>query len=220
MPRITARDLALIAAFAALIAALTMPGALELPGGVPITLQTLGVMLAGAILGARNGALAVTVYVVLGLIGLPILAGATGGLGVLVGPTGGFLVGFIPGALVIGWLTQRLLPKYRLLPALAATAAGGILVVYLVGVPWFLAVTGMPLGGALGLAVLPFLPGDVIKVVVTVLVAAAVHRARPGFLAAKPWPWAARRAAAVAAVPVAAATLDAAPAAADEAGSH
>src|SRR5688572_3017372 len=108
--RSSARDLAQIAVFAALIAALTLPGAIPIGIGVPITLQTLGVMLAGAILGARKGALAVTVYVALGLAGLPILAGGTAGLGVLAGPSGGFLLGFIPGAFVVGWIVERFAP--------------------------------------------------------------------------------------------------------------
>ena len=134
--RSSARDLAQIAVFAALIAALTLPGAIPIGIGVPITLQTLGVMLAGAILGARKGALAVTVYVALGLAGLPILSGGTGGLGVLVGPTGGYLLGFILGAYVIGWLAERLTPRLKFWTLLIATSVGGILAVYLVGIPW------------------------------------------------------------------------------------
>ena len=138
--RSSARDLAQIAVFAALIAALTLPGAIPIGIGVPITLQTLGVMLAGAILGARKGALAVTVYVALGLAGLPILSGGTGGLGVLVGPTGGYLLGFILGAFVIGWLAERLTPRLKFWTLLIATSVGGILAVYLVGIPWLAAV--------------------------------------------------------------------------------
>ena len=187
--RNSARDLAQIAVFAALIAALTLPGAIPIGIGVPITLQTLGVMLAGAILGARKGALAVTVYVVLGLAGLPILAGGAGGLGVLVGPTGGYLLGFIPGAFVIGWLAERLTPRLKFWTLLIATVTGGIIAVYLVGIPWLAAVTGMPIGAAIVAGGLPFLLGDVIKAIVAALVAAAVHRAWPGLIAEKSWPW-------------------------------
>ncbi|MEJ3405065.1 biotin transporter BioY [Rathayibacter sp. YIM 133350] len=177
--RFGARDLAQIAVFAALIAALTLPGAIPVGAfGVPITLQTLGVMLAGAILGARNGTLAVTLYVALGLAGLPVFAGGTAGLGVLVGPTGGFLVGFIPAAFVIGWLTERILPRYPLWAGLLVTALGGIVVDYAIGVPWMAIVLGIPLFPAL-LGMLPFLPGDLVKVIVTALVAKAVHRALP-----------------------------------------
>lgn len=187
--RSSARDLAQIAVFAALIAALTLPGAIPIGIGVPITLQTLGVMLAGAILGARKGALAVTVYVALGLAGLPILAGGTGGLGVLVGPTGGYLLGFILGAFVIGWLAERLTPRLKFWTLLVATVAGGVVAVYLVGIPWLAAVTGLPIGAAIAAGSLPFLIGDAIKAVIAALVAAGVHRAWPGLIAERSWPW-------------------------------
>lgn len=193
--RSTARDLAQIAVFAALIAGLTLPGAIPVGFGVPITLQTLGVMLAGVMLGARKGSLAVLVYAVLGLAGLPILAGGAAGLGVLAGPSGGFLVGFIPGAFAIGWLTERFAPRLRFWPLLLASALGGIVVVYLIGVPWMAVVTGLPLGQAFLAAGLPFLPGDVVKAVIAAAVAASVHRAWPGLVTPRDWPWARRRAA-------------------------
>lgn len=187
--RSTAGDLAQIAVFAALIAALGLPGALYLGGAaVPITFQTLGVMLAGAILGARKGFLSVLLFLALVAAGLPLLSGGRGGLGVFVGPSVGYLLGWLLGVLVIGWLTARLLPRYRVLPALGATALGGIVAVYLVGVPVFAAITGTPIGAAL-LGATVFLPGDAIKVVVTVLVAKGVHRAWPGLITPRPWPW-------------------------------
>ncbi|GAA1949644.1 biotin transporter BioY [Agromyces allii] len=185
----TATDLAQIAVFAALIAALGLPGALSIGGAaVPITFQTLGVMLAGAILGARKGFLSVLLFIALVAAGLPLLSGGRGGLGVFVGPSVGYLLGWLLGALVIGWATARLLPKYRILPALLWTALGGIVAVYLVGVPVFAVITGTPLGVALAGSLL-FLPGDLIKVVVTVLVAKGVHRAWPGLIAPRTWPW-------------------------------
>jgi biotin transport system substrate-specific component len=187
--RSTAGDLAQIAVFAALIAALGLPGALYLGGtAVPITFQTLGVMLAGAILGARKGFLAVLLFIALVAAGLPLLSGGRGGLGVFIGPSVGYLLGWLLGAALIGWFTARLLPRYRVLPALGATALGGILAVYLVGVPVFAAITATPIGVAL-LGATAFLPGDVIKVVVTVLVAKGVHRAWPGLITPQPWPW-------------------------------
>ncbi|MFE6967576.1 biotin transporter BioY [Agromyces sp. NPDC057679] len=188
----TARDLAQIAVFTGLIAALGLPGALYLGGtAVPITFQTLGVMLAGAVLGARKGFLSVLLLLVLVAAGLPLLSGGRGGLGVFVGPSVGYLIGWLVGVAVIGWATARLLPRYRIVPALLWTALGGIVAIYLVGVPVFAAITGTPLGVAIvGSTV--FLPGDVLKVVVTVLVAKGVHRAWPGLIEPRTWPWARR----------------------------
>ncbi|MFB9309360.1 biotin transport system substrate-specific component [Agromyces hippuratus] len=196
--RSSARDLAQIAVFAALIAALGLPGALTIGGtAVPITFQTLGVMLAGAILGARKGTLSVLLFIALVAAGLPLLSGGRGGLGVFVGPSVGYLIGWLLGAAVIGWATARLLPRYPVVPALAWTALGGIVAIYLVGVPVFAAITGTPLGLAIsGSAV--FLPGDLLKVVVTVFVAKGVHRAWPGLIEPRSWPWAPRPGAVVA----------------------
>src|SRR5699024_7681850 len=111
--RFAARDLAQVAVFAALIIVLGFPGQFTVgSAGVPITLQTLGVMLAGAILGWRKGVASVLVVIVLSL-GLPILAGWRTGLSSLAGPTAGFLIGWIPAVLVIGALTQAMMPRYR-----------------------------------------------------------------------------------------------------------
>ena len=117
--RLNVRDLAQIAIFAALIAALGFPGAISLGASVvPITLQTLGVMLAGAILGARKGFLAVLLLLVLAAAGLPLLSGGSGGLVWFTSsPSAGYLYGWLLGVLVIGFLTARLLPRYRFWPA-------------------------------------------------------------------------------------------------------
>lgn len=184
--RSTARDLAQIAVFAALIAALGLPGQLHVAGlAVPITLQTLGVMLAGAILGARRSFLAVLVFEVLTLAGLPLLAGGRGGAGVFVGPSAGYLYGWLPGALVIGLLTQLWIPRCPrwLDPVwlrIAAVALGGIVVVYACGVAW-LVVKGTALWPAIaGNGV--YLLGDSLKVIVTALVTGQVARGYPGLI--------------------------------------
>ena len=177
-----ARDLAQIAIFAALIAALGLPGPLNI-GPVPITLQSLGVMFAGAILGPRKGSLAVLLFLVLTMVGLPLLAGARGGIGVFtVSPAAGSLYGWLLGAFVTGSLTARLLPKYPFWLALGATILGGIVAVYAIGIPVMALNLGLPLWTTLGLNV-AFIPGDLIKVVVTVLVARQVHKAYPGLIA-------------------------------------
>ncbi|TFB90683.1 biotin transporter BioY [Cryobacterium algoricola] len=180
---LTVRDLAQIAIFAALIAALGVPGPLSLGViAVPITLQTLGVMLAGAILGARKGFFAVLLLLALTAAGLPLLAGGRGGLAwFTTSPSAGYLYGWLIGVLVIGYLTGRLLPKYPFWPALGATVLGGIVVIYAVGVPVTAFTLHLPIWGAL-IDASKFLPGDLLKAVVTVLVARQVHRAYPGLI--------------------------------------
>jgi biotin transport system substrate-specific component len=178
--RSTARDLAQIAIFAALIAALGLPGSITIgSSGVPITLQTLGIMLTGAILGARKGFLSVLVFLVLTSAGLPLLAGGRGGLGIWAGPSAGYLVGWLAGVVVIGLLTARILPRYPLWQGIGINLLGGVLVIYLFGVTWLAIRTswGPAVTGAI-----PFLPGDVLKAVVAALVAKQVHRAYPGLI--------------------------------------
>lgn len=181
--RLPARDLALIALFAGLIAALGLPGTLNLFGNaVPITAQTLGVMLAGSILGARRGFFAVLVFLALVAAGLPLLAGGRGGLGVFAGPSVGYLLGWLPGVWLVGWLTEQTLArggKYSLPIGLAANLAGGILVVYALGIPlqaWRIGTSGVV---ATAIAALAYLPGDLIKAVVSTLVAKGVHAGYP-----------------------------------------
>ncbi len=179
-----ARDLAHIAVFAGLIAALGLPGGLHIGStSVMITFQTLGVMLAGALLGPRKGVLAVALFEVLVAAGLPLLSGQRSGiLWFTTAPSAGYPWGWLLGAAFIGLATQRLLPAYRLWLALPLTAVGGMLLVYAVGVPVTALNTGLPLG-AVFVDSLKFWPGDVLKVIVTVLIARQVHRAYPGLLA-------------------------------------
>ncbi|MFP5333773.1 MAG: biotin transporter BioY [Actinomycetes bacterium] len=178
--RLPARDLALVATFTALIAVLGIPGQLYVLGNsVPITLQTLGVMLAGSILGWKRGALAVVVLLALTAAGLPLLAGGRGGLGVFVGPSAGYLVGWILGAAVIGWLVERRLPGYDVRWGFLANVVGGIGAVYLVGIPVQAFVTGTSNLVAVAVASAVFLPGDLVKALVATTVAAGVHRGYP-----------------------------------------
>ena len=173
------RDTAQIVVFAALIAALTVFGSFAI-GPVPLTLQTLGVLLAGALLGPRKGPLAVALYLFVGALGVPVFANGAGGLGAFIGPTGGFLIGFVLAAWVVGVLTARILPAYPFFPALAITLLGGISV-YAIGVPWL----AIQLGPAVLPSLVVFIPGDLIKVVATVLIATSVHRALPGLFGSR-----------------------------------
>ncbi|MGN0040076.1 MULTISPECIES: biotin transporter BioY [unclassified Rhodococcus (in: high G+C Gram-positive bacteria)] len=182
--RMPARDLAQIAVFAALIIALGLPGQITIgSSGVPITLQSLGVMLAGALLGARKGVLSVTTVIVIGL-ALPVLAGGRTTLTSLAGPTAGFLIGWIPAVAVIGWLSMRMLPRYRTVLGVGVNVLGGIVVLYALGIAGMVLRTDLTVWAAAA-ANVAFLPGDLIKAVVTAAVAAQVHRAYPALLAGR-----------------------------------
>lgn len=175
----TARDTVLIAIFAALTAALGLLPPLPVPViPVPVTAQSLGVMLAGLLLGPRRAALAMLTFLALVAIGLPLLAGGRGGLGVFAGPSVGYLVGWPLGAWVIGQLTCR---AEGVVPLAIACGVGGIAVVYACGVPGVALVSDVSLATA-ALASLAFLPGDVLKAALAVAVARSVRRAYPRIL--------------------------------------
>jgi biotin transport system substrate-specific component len=142
--------------------------AIPLPGNpVPLTLQTLGILVVGGALGLRRGGLAALLYVVAGLVGLPFFAESKGGLQVIWGATGGYLVGFVLAAALVGRLAELGWDR-RLGGALGATLLGTA-VIYLVGAPWLAVVTGVSLGDAVAEGVVPFLVADALK-----LLAAAV----------------------------------------------
>ncbi|WP_442970045.1 biotin transporter BioY [Rhodococcus sp. AW25M09] len=181
---VSARDMAQIAVFAALIAALGLPGSITVGfSGVPITLQTLGIILSGAILGARKGTAAVLVFLALTMMGLPLLAGGRTGLSAMAGPTVGYLIGWIPAAFLVGWFTARILPKYSIALGLLINAVGGILVVYVFGIIGLILRTDVGFWAAITSNGL-YLPGDIAKVVVATIVAKSVHRAYPGLIKA------------------------------------
>lgn len=182
-------DLAQAAVFAALIAALGLPGTISIgPSGVPLTLQTLGVMLAGSILGPRKGVLAVGLFAILAIAGLPILAGARTGLVALASPTAGFFVGWLPAVLVIGVLTAAMMPRYRVVWGVVINVVGGMVVIYAFGTVGLLLRTDLTWWAALTTNGI-YVPGDIAKAVLTAVVAAQVHRARPDLIT----PWRRRR---------------------------
>ena len=163
----------------ALFAALTAAGAfLRIPLGVSsITLQFLFTAMAGVLLGAGGGALSQAVYVALGLLGLPIFT-AGGGFGYVLQPTFGFLLGLIPAAAAIGAMTRRSTSPVRI--ALACVA--GLAVLYAIGVPYMALILngymgkGMSVSGLLWAGMLPFLPGDAIKIVITAVLCPLLRR--------------------------------------------
>jgi biotin transport system substrate-specific component len=131
-------------------------------GPIPITGQTFAVLLTGALLGSRLGAAAVIAYLIEGAIGLPFFAGATGGLIRFFGPTGGYLVAFPAAAFITGAFAEHGWDR-KYLSAAAAMAIGSALI-FLGGWAWYSVLTNTPLITAFKIAVLPFLPGDVIKI--------------------------------------------------------
>ena len=168
--------------FAGVVAALGLVPAFTPPGfSVPITAQSLGVMLAGAILGGRRGALALVLFLALVAVGLPLLAGGRGGLGVFAGPSVGFLVGYPVAAYVVGWLSERAGPTYKLHWGVVANLVGGVVVLYVFGIVGMAAVLGITPWAAT-VASWIYLPGDLVKVVVAAVVARGVHAAYPGLL--------------------------------------
>lgn len=185
MRRTSTTDLALVAVFTGLVAAFTLAPAIPVgPLGVPITLQTLAVALTAMIIGPWRGFVAVALYVVLGLAGLPILAGGGGGPGVVARPSFGYLVAFPLAALLIGLLSRWFMARFgraRALWLFLAGLAGSIVFVHPLGI------LGMSINGRIPLdkaflADMAYWPGDVIKNAIAALVAVAVLRAFPGLL--------------------------------------
>ncbi|SNY92656.1 biotin transport system substrate-specific component [Cohaesibacter sp. ES.047] len=175
------RQIAYIALFAALIAALGLLPPIPTPTGVPITAQTLGVMLAGTILGAKRGALASLLLVIIVLMGLPLLSGGRGGLGLLQGPTVGFLLGwpiasYFSGLIVGTWRKGNLF-----LVASVASIIGGIVVLYLCGVVGLIINTKLSVMEATMGSII-YVPGDIIKAIVAGFLTQAIAKARPNAL--------------------------------------
>ena len=163
-------------AFYALFAALTVicaQIAIPLPGNVPLSLATFAVMLSGALLGMFGGAVSQFVYVLLGAVGVPVFASFSGGLGRIVGPTGGYIIGYIFMALVIGLIVTKTKKKFYIY--LLAMVAGTI-VCYTLGTAWYVFSTKTALLPALTACVFPFLPGDAIKIILASLIACQLQK--------------------------------------------
>ncbi len=175
------RSLVMISIFAALIAALGLVPKLALASGVPITAQSLGIMLCGTILGARRGALAVLLFLLLVAVGLPLMAGGRGGLGLFVSPSAGYLVGFPLAALAAGLIMERMTSSSLFRSALVSALVGGVLVLHVPGIFGMAVTLDKSLFDATLLA-LPFLPGDIIKAVIAAFVTSGIARARPNSL--------------------------------------
>ena len=169
------KDMTMIALMTALIC---VAGPLSISiGPIPLTLSNFAVYLAAAVLGAKLGPLAVALYLLIGAVGVPVFSGFTGGVGKLIGVTGGYLVGYVPGAFIGGLAVkpgQREPEKKWLLPLCLAL---GTAVIYVLGTAWFMLQSGNSLAASLGMCVIPFLPGDAIKIVAATLLAWPVRKA-------------------------------------------
>ena len=173
------RNLVLCAMCAA-ITCILAPLSIPLAGGVPVSLATFAVMLSGVLLGGPLGALSQLIYVLLAAVGLPVLAGWTGGLGIVLGMTGGYIIGYIPCA----WLTGLIYKKYgetakkpvKILFMILGMTAGNI-VLYVIGTAWFMFITEMPLEASLAACVIPFIPGNIIKMAAVIIIGLPVENA-------------------------------------------
>jgi len=182
---LTGTNIALVSVFAGFIAASTLWSGVELAAGVPVTLQTFAVLLAGAVLGPWRGAAAVIIYLILGTAGLPIFANHTNGAVAWPSPTAGFLIGFIPAAFVTGWIVRGLRRRNALtfIGIFGAAIMGGIVVLYPIGWGYVAFRADLSFEQTVLFAV-PFAVGDIIKCVFVAMVASAVHRAYPWVLGA------------------------------------
>lgn len=176
------KSLTQIALFAALIAILGLIPKVDLLSGVPITAQSLGVMLCGTLLGARRGALAVLLFLALVAAGAPLLTGGRGGLAVFAGPSVGYLLGFPLAAYAAGWIALRAQAFGAALAAGFGAALGGVVLLNALGIAGMAVMLDKTYAQAALLA-LPFLAGDTIKAVLAGLITGYIARLRPEALA-------------------------------------
>ena len=174
-------ELVLIAMCAA-VTCILAPISVPLAGEVPISLCTFAVMLAAILLGA----LSQLIYVLLGSAGLPVFAGWTGGLGIVMGVTGGYIIGYIPMAFVTGLIYDKFGRNARgaaKILTMVLSMLAGTAVLYVLGTAWFIAQTHMNLAASMAACVIPFLPGDALKIAAVAVTAppieAAVRRIVP-----------------------------------------
>ena len=156
--------------FASLMAALMTAGAyISIPvGPVPIVLQNMFVFLAGLLLGSRWGLASVGVYLLAGACGLPVFAGGMGGIGRIFGPTGGYLIGYLPAVFIIGYISEK--GNHRIAWDIVGMVLGSI-VLYACGVTWLKTLTGLTWSKAFTIGMLPFLVGDALKIIAAAAIA-------------------------------------------------
>lgn len=152
---------------ALMTALLCVVGPMTIPvGPVPISLATLVVYLSGALLGAKQGTLAVAMYILIGSAGVPVFSGFSAGIQKIAGVTGGYMLGYLLCAATVGLAAERGKMRWTL----PAAMVFGTVLCYAVGTAWFMAQTGVNIAGALVSCVIPFLPGDVLKIIAAIAV--------------------------------------------------
>ncbi|CAM5777773.1 biotin transporter BioY [Cellulomonas persica] len=179
-----ATDLALVATFAAFLSACAIIPGIPTGTGVPVTLQTFGVVLAGLVLGWRRGALAVLLYLAVGFAGVPVFSGGTGGLAVLAGPSAGYLLAFPFAAALAGWLAgpaRAATGQARYLVLVASGVIGTALTIHPAGIVGMARHFHVTIGEAFGWGAV-YLPGDVVKNLLAAGVAMAVFAHYPDLL--------------------------------------
>ena len=167
-------------AIAAAIICVAAPFSVPLPGLVPISLATFAVYLAGGLLGPKRGSIAVVIYILIGAVGLPVFSGFSGGFAKLLGVTGGYIIGYIPCALLTGIFADMNTKKHWSMPVGMAL---GTIACYAFGTAWFMIATGTPFLAALASCVVPFLVGDAIKIVAACAVTVPLKSRLEGILA-------------------------------------
>ena len=171
MKKMTTRMLVFCALFAALTAVCAW---IAIPiGPVPISLATFAVMMCGLLLGWKYGVIAIAVYILLGLAGVPVFANFKAA-SALMGPTGGYIIGYLPYALLAGLAVPRLQEKFF---GRCVLLVLGTIACYALGTGWFMHATGRTLGESMGLCVLPFLPGDATKILLSAFLAPRLRKA-------------------------------------------
>lgn len=185
------RSLSYIALFAALMAVFGMIPKIDLAFGVPITLQSLGVMLVGCLLGPKRAFYTIALFLLAVALGLPLLSGGRGGLGVFFTPSAGFLLGWLVGAAACGWCMRGLVRRFTLggpnangqtlfAAAFVSAVIGGIVVMYGFGILGLMLTAHLTFTQA-GLAVLVFIPGDLVKAAICALLVQSVVRGMPSW---------------------------------------
>lgn len=173
------RDMMFVSLFTAIIGVMAFFPPIAIPGiPVPITAQTLGVMLAGGLLGAKRGGLSLLLFIALIAVGVPLLAGGRGGLGVLLGPGGGYILAWPVAAFVIGYLVEKNFESLNLFKVMIFNVLGAMIVIYASGVTYLSFASQLP-WGATALTALTFIPGDLIKVVIASIIIIKVNQVYP-----------------------------------------